>query len=424
MSPKTSKILSCILLALAVGCTQQPVRTLKVLSFRDRQSAALRRAIPQFEIENSVRVQFDDIPASSVATKMMTDLASGGTYDVYALDEPFIPQFQSSLLAVSEWPELGPESLAGFETKALQASEFDGVRLGVPVNGNVYQYIFRKDLFNDPEEQEVFAKQFSRKLIPPQTFDELLQIALFFYRPPKLYGFAPFTKMSEGTTVELLWLLAGFGYTPGERAIQKSTIIKALNFYEQLLTTAPRSARAWHHTERMSAYAKGRVAQMMTWNSFFFDLEDEYKSLVVGKTGYAQSPGGNATGVAGSWIAAIRKGTPEAQLASKFIQWWTSSDLSSQLVPKGLNSARSDILSHPQLNRTFPWLSTTHMNFEKAFLRPRHLNYRKTSDQLSQTFTRWIAGQLNTQQASESLYTSLIDMNSLALGNGIRKKAN
>ncbi|MEY2987273.1 MAG: hypothetical protein RJB13_794 [Pseudomonadota bacterium] len=424
MFHETMGVLKLFLLTLALGCTQQPPRTLKVLTFRDRQSNALRQALPQFEAEYSVRVQFDDIPASSVATKMMTDLASGGTYDVYALDEPFIPQFQSKLLPVSAWPELQPNTMSGFEEKALRAAEFEGLSVGLPVNGNVYQYIFRKDLFSNSEEEREFEKKFKRKLAPPQNFSELLETAQHFYRPPRMYGFAPFTKMSEGTTVELLWLLAGFGYTPGDKTIQLSKVIEALNFYEQLLTTAPKSARAWHHTERMSAYAKGRVAQMMTWNSFFFDLEDEYKSLVVGKTGYAQSPGNSSTSLAGSWVASIRKGSPETALASKFIQWWTSPKLTSQLVPKGLSTARRDVLTQPELNGQFPWLNTTHINFERAFLRPRHLDYRKTSDQLSQAFTRWIAGQLNTRQASEALHNALIDMNRLAAGRDNQKRAN
>lgn len=413
-----------VLFLLAAGCIRTPEHTLKVLTFRDRQSSALRQVLPQFEKQHGIKVQFDDIPASSVATKMMTDLAAGGTYDVYALDEPFLPQFQSSLLAVNAWPATVLTAASGFEKKALQASEFEGQRLGLPVNGNVYQYIYRKDLFENQKDQSEFESRFKRKLEPPKSFPELLQIAQFFYRPPQIYGFAPFTKMSEGTTVELLWLLSGFGYTPGESKISKATVTEALRFYEQLLATAPRSARSWHHTERMSAYAKGRIAQMMTWNSFFFDLEDEYKSLVVGKTGYAPSPGEEATGIAGSWIAAVRKGSPKAALAAQFIAWWTSPNLTTQLIPKGLSTARADVLTHAELNKSFPWLATTHLNFEKAFLRPRHTNYRKTSNELSQAFTRWIAGQNNLEQASEAIYTSLLAMNQLVVRGGSQKRAN
>ncbi|MEY4065653.1 MAG: hypothetical protein RIR26_1861, partial [Pseudomonadota bacterium] len=88
----TKKILLSVLMltctAWAISCTRKPDRVLRVLSFRDRQSTALRNVIPEFEKKYAIRVQFDDIPAATVATKMMTDLAAGGTYDVYTIDEP------------------------------------------------------------------------------------------------------------------------------------------------------------------------------------------------------------------------------------------------------------------------------------------------------------------------------------------------
>lgn len=419
------KSISLILLVLtSTSCTRKHQRVLKVLSFRDRQSTALRAALPEFEKTHSVRVQFDDIPASTVATKMMTDLAAGGTYDVYAVDEPFIPQFHTSLLQLEAWPvRPTSEELQGFEAKALEAAKVEGQLVGLPVNGNVYQYIYRKDLFEDAREKQAFAEHFKRELRPAKNFSELADIAQFFHRPPKLYGFAPFTKMSEGTTVELLWLLSGFSYTPGSRHVDTQTITSALQFYESLLKTAPKAARSWHHTERMSAYAKGKVAQMMTWNSFFFDLEDEHKSLVVGKTGYAESPGSDSTGLAGTWIAGVRKGSQESELAASFVKWWTSRNLNESLVHKGLSSARADVLNNSNLSSKFPWLVTTHLNFEKAFLRPRHKQYRTTSDELSKAFTRWIAGQKSTADTALELQAALARMNEIALGGSQRREA-
>jgi len=398
--------------------SEDPV--LKVLTFRDRQSAALREAIPQFESETGVRVQFDDIPASTVATKMMTDLAAGGTYDVYAVDEPFIPQFKDSLLPMNLWPKTPTDSeLAKFEPKALEAATVENRLIGLPVNGNVYQYIFRKDLFESEQEKVNFQLKFGRPLQAARTLSEVVQIAQFFHRPPKLYGFAPFTKMSEGTTVELLWLLAAQGHALGQNANPPdvSAIEASLRNYALLMKTAPKAARAWHHTERMSAYAKGKIAQMMTWNSFFFDLEDEHKSLVVGRTGYAPSPGtGAATSLAGTWIAGVRKDSSQKAVASAFVRWWTSKEVNASLVTRGLSSARTDVLKDPSLTVRFPWFETTHVNFRNAFLRPRHKQYRTASDELSKAFTRWIAGQSSDTEAAIALHNALRRMDHLAMG--------
>ena len=406
------------LIAVLLGftsCTKSHTDVLRVLSFRDRQSTVLKASFAEFEKKHGIKIQFDDIPAESVAIKMMTDLAAGGTYDVYALDEPFLPQFSSSLVPVSQWPgDFSAEEIKLFERKAIEAAQVDQILMGLPVNGNVYQYIYRKDLFSDLKEKEEFLKMYHRELLPPTSLKEMVDLAKFFYRPPKLYGFAPFTKLSEGTTVEMLWLLAGFGYTPGDKSISPEIVSNALSLYMELLKTAPKAAKSWHHSERMSAYAKGKIAQMMTWNSFFFDLEDENKSLVGGLTGYTRSPGQGSTSLAGSWIAGIRKGTAHLEAASQFIKWWTSRETSERLVPIGLSSPRADILTSSILGVKFPWLSATHLNFESAFLRPRSTDYRAVSNDLSKTFTRWVAGQISQAEASSLLFDGLLQMNKLA----------
>lgn len=397
------------------SCTKTTSPSLRILTFRDRQSFALRESLPEFEKTYGISVQMDDIPAESMATKMMTDLAAGGTYDVYAMDEPFVPQFAASLLPVKEWPQSQTNGdPKNFEDASLEAASVDGVLMGLPVNGNVYQYIYRKDLFESPLEKENYLKQYGKALAPAKTFAEILELARFFHRPPKLYGFAPFTKMSEGTTVELLWLFSGFGITPGHGVPHRNTIEESLNFYGNLLKTAPKSAKSWHHTERMTAYAKGKIAQMVTWNSFFFDLEDEDKSLVAGKTGYAPSPGASKTSIAGSWIAGVRRGSQEAGHAADFVRWWTSKELGEKLIPLGLSSPRRDLLTEPTLARRFPWLETTHLNFEASFLRPRHTDYRSISSDLSKIFTRWIAGQEETASASEQLVMAFTRLERIA----------
>lgn len=405
-----------IFIFVLLGCTRSQNDVLRVLSFRDRQSTALKSSLAEFEKLHKIKVQFDDIPAESVAIKMMTDLAAGGTYDVYALDEPFLPQFSNSLIPVSQWSiSFGASELELFEKRSLEAAKVDQILMGLPVNGNVYQYIYRKDLFSDLSEKDLFLKRFQRELAPPASLKEVVELAKFFHRPPKLYGFAPFTKQSEGTTVELLWLLSGLGYTPGDKAVSPELVSEALSIYKELLETAPKAAKSWHHSERMSAYAKGKIAQMMTWNSFFFDLEDENKSLVKGLTGYTKSPGKGKTSLAGSWIAGIRKGTSHLEHASQFIKWWTSRETSEKLVPIGLSSPRSDILRSDTLGVEFPWLLSTHLNFEASFLRPRSMDYRSVSNDLSKTFTRWVAGQISQAEASTQLFDGFLKMNKLTV---------
>ena len=225
--------------------------------------------------------------------------SAGGSYDIYAVDEPFVPKLAPYLLPLKKWPKVqmipGNElSLTQYVAAAQRAAAYGGISYGLPVNGNVYVYIYRKDLLQDPQERENFKKRFHYDLKPPRTFKEMENIAEYFYRPPKMYGFAPFTKKSEGAMVEVLWLFASFGIelfaADGTLIFDHKRAKQALDFYSRMLAYAPRGARSWHHSERMSTYSKGKIVQMMTWPSFLPGLEDPLRSLVVGKTAYGISP--------------------------------------------------------------------------------------------------------------------------------------
>jgi ABC-type glycerol-3-phosphate transport system substrate-binding protein len=112
----------------------------------------------------------------------------------------------------------------------------------------------------------------------------------------------------------------------------------------------------------------------------------------------------------------VRKDSLNAALASAFVRWWTSKDVNSSLVRNGLSSARTDVLTDSALIARFPWFETTHINFQKAFLRPRHKQYRSASDELSKIFTRWIANQTTDAEAAANLHNALQRMDKLAMG--------
>ena len=51
---------------------------------------------------------------------------------------------------------------------------------GVPMEAFVKPYVYRTDLFNDPDIQSAFQEQYGRELAPPTTFNEYGEIADFF----------------------------------------------------------------------------------------------------------------------------------------------------------------------------------------------------------------------------------------------------
>jgi len=388
-------------------------KTLKVLSFKESHAEAVKKNLSEFEHKTGANVQFDMIDAPSVSTKIATDQMGGGTYDVYAVDEPFMPQLQVSFLPVSQWPAtqdfvLPKPAKDLFVSASLQGASFNGELYGLPINGNVYMYVYRKDLMEDPKEKEAYLKRFGTELKVPKSLAEMKQVAAFFHRPPHLFGFAPFTKKSEGTTVEALWILASHGVNL--KSFDVSSAAQALQTYQDLMSFAPPGAKNWHHAERMASYAKGKLAQMMTWPSFVKDLEKAEKSLVAGKNGYALPPAsiaGKGVGVAGTWSLSIPKSTKQGNLAAEFATWWASSPQGFQWVEQGMNPARKDLLESPQLASKNPWFPVLLQTFQSSVVRPRSVKYKEISEGISREFTLVIAGNKTAQEAAQSMATEL-----------------
>ncbi|MFK7827481.1 MAG: extracellular solute-binding protein [Oligoflexales bacterium] len=411
-------LLSIYLISSLLSAQAYKGKTLKVLSFKDSHSIAVEKALSDFERRTGAKIIFDDIASSMVVTKIFTDQMAGGSYDVYTVDEPFIGSVSKLLLPLEKWaiPRLidpAEVALDKYLPAAQSASTYNKTAFGLPINGNVYLYQVRKDLINDPGEKAAFEKKYGYKLGVPQSLKEMEDVAAFFYRPPKLYGFAPFTKRSEGTTVEALWLFKTFGVdffdAQGDPVFDEKKASKALRFYLRMMKYAPKGAKSWHHAERMAVYAKGKLVQMLNWPSFAKTLEDPKRSKVHGKTIYTQppkGPGGSAP-IAGVWFIGIAKTSTEKSLASEFASWWASKSSGKSLVEYGMNPARIDLLEDSDLQKKHIYFDGMLKSFKSARIRPHLSEYRKFSDMVSHYFTCVIAETMTVEEAVSGIKSSL-----------------
>lgn len=392
---------------------------IKVLSFHDSHATSLKKHIRTFESLTGAKVTFDTVASKMISTKTITDQLAGGSYDLYTVDEPFLPRLKKYLLPLRQWPQTPISqntlsSLDQFVDVARQSVSVDGQSFGLPIKGSVYLYVYRKDLFTDPKEKLNFAKAYGYPLAPPKTLKQLMDIARFFYRPPYMYGFAPFTKKSEGTTVELLWLLSSFGINIQEitsSSADQKKIVAALKFYKKLVKLSPRGSRSWHHSERMTTYSKGKIVQMLTWPTFLKGLEDPNQSLVVGKNSYSVPPSLEArysSPYAGVWMISISKRSQNQALASAFANWWASKKVGYLLAKEGLNSARIDIMNDSRLLSSIPYLDALKVNFYQAKIRPKVKEYKWFSHNLSTIFTNFISGQSDVHSSAQRLQAYLL----------------
>ncbi|ACK41785.1 MULTISPECIES: extracellular solute-binding protein [Dictyoglomus] len=414
-------LISLILILSFVLAQATPYKTtINVLVWDDAHTKAVKSLIPEFEKVTGIKVNFVALPTRSVLEKAAVGISLDRTdYDLVAVDEPFVPQFGELLIPYTLWPKgrvFEKVDLKDIVEGAVNAAIWEGTPRGLPINGNVYVYIYRKDLFEDPKNKEEFKKEYGYELNPPNTFKELLDVSRFFSKKPNMYGFGPFTIKAEGVTAEAVFIMSSFGTdilkASGKTVrlvLDKKKAVEAIKFYKDLLETAPPGKLSFGHTERIQAFNMGQIAVMFQWPALIPNHEDPKQSLVAGKIGYIVPPAGPARRVAvtGCWILGIPKASKNKTAAAEFAYWWASKEAGKKLIEAGMSPVRKDLLSDPDLQKTRKWYQATLEAFKYGISRPRFKDYAKVSEVIQVYWTKGISGELTPEQAVDSMYNEI-----------------
>ncbi|MGC8821173.1 MAG: extracellular solute-binding protein, partial [Fervidobacterium sp.] len=339
-------------------------------------------------------------------------------YDLVTVDEPFIPALAHLMNPFNEWPYgkvYKKPNLNIFAPNAFEAAQWLGVFVGMPVNANVYIWITRKDLINDPKNKSDFKAKYGYDLDVPKTFKELRDMAEFF-SSKGIYGFAPFTKQTEGSTAEAIFMFESFGTRPLDVVNNKVVValddkkaVEAINFYKELLKFAPPGALDMGHSERIAAFNQGKVFTMFQWPALVPQHEDPNASLVAGKIVYSAPPAGPAkpAAIRGCWVLAIPNASKNKAAAVEFAYWWASLETGQKLVPKGFTPARSDLLLNPNINKNRPWFKAIFESMKGAVTRPRFGKYPEASQIIRNYWLAAISDKMSPEDAVKKMKEEL-----------------
>ncbi len=397
--------------------------SIDVLVWRDALTEAVMARVDEFEEATGIDVNIDDLPTDSLIERAAINLTGEtGEYDLIAIDEPYTPRFHDYLLPYDEWPEGEVYSKTNVEDlvqAAVDGGTFRGELGGIPVNANVYMFVFRQDLIDDPANQEAFEEEYGYELSNPETTDEMMDMAEFFTDEPNRYGFAPFTYTAEGATVEAIWVLNTFGTQILDEdlnlVLDREKAIEAFEFYKGLMEYAPPGADNFGHDGTISNMNAGQLFMTLQWPAIIAGHEDPEESMVAGDLGYETAPSGptgEASGVTGTWVL----GMPEVidddqkQAAAEFGYWWTGAEAHEELVHEGMAPVRTEFLEDEELQDDYPWYEGQLKNFEIADTRPRYHNYTEVSSVIMEYFNRAVTGDMPVPEAVDSMKEGIEDV--------------
>jgi multiple sugar transport system substrate-binding protein len=273
----------------------------------------------QFEEATGIKVDFEATSWDQMYDKAIKDMeANTGIYDFVYIEQDiiysylardFLVDISKSLTDMSELKAPNVD-FADFTSFADYFKNADGDLFGVPMEAFTKMYLYRKDLFNDPDIQAAFKEKYGYDLAPATTHQQYQEIADFFTQYGKDNNMELWGTTVQGSTghpastYEFLESIAPtFGvYNWGISEDFKATAADggglngdkakaALNYWVGLLKDAPPESTSSTWDEVASTFAAGRAAQgLVYFENGAWIATDADRSVVVGNVGVALPP--------------------------------------------------------------------------------------------------------------------------------------
>ena len=274
-----------------------------------------------FEGLTGIKVEFEITAWDQMYDKAIKDMeANTGIYDFVYIEQDIIYSYlaRDFLVDLTQALEDNPELTApdfSFDDFTSFIDYFKdpetGHVYGVPMEAFVKVYLYRKDLFEDPEVQAAFKEQHGYDLAPATTFDQYRDIAEFFTaygkendlelwgttvqatsgHPASFYEFFETIAPTFGVYNWGIDLETGAASVENGGTMNSPEAKEALAFWLDLLQYAPPEATSSTWDEVAASFAAGRAAQGWVYGeNAAWIATDPDRSAVVGNVGVALPP--------------------------------------------------------------------------------------------------------------------------------------
>lgn len=328
-----------------------------------------------YEEETGIAVNVIQEPWGSFSTLFYSEMAAqGDAYDMVVGDSQWLGTSSSQGHYMDLTGFLTETGLADSVTEATLTyyGEYppgSGTYWAYPTEGDANGWAYRRDLFEDPEEMAAFEEEYGYTLAPPETMEQLMDIAKFFTRPDEgLYGSAIYTQVDyDGLLMGFQNMLFSYGgdwsnenFNP-EGAINGPESVAALEFYKELYDCCqPPGLSNAFFAEVNDAYISGQAAMAMNYFAFFPALANPEVSPYAEVTGYfvnPEGPDGEQFGsLGGQGISVINFISDDRKQASlDFIEWFGQDEIQAEWGQLGGYSCNKNVLASSEFLEVAPF---------------------------------------------------------------------
>jgi multiple sugar transport system substrate-binding protein len=312
---------------------------------------------PEWEKLTGIKVKVVELPFEEIYPKTILEKQAGtGGYDVVLVSPAWLADMVSNSAVEPLDPYIEKYGVKGEFDDINPAFKdwmsYKGKIYGLVVDGDVLVTYYRRDLFEDPENQKAFKEKYGHDLSPPKNYKEFGEIACFLTEKyqPKLYGAGVInTGYTHFFFSERFRNYGGKFFDPEtmKATVNSGAGLKALTeMVEQNKCMSP-GVETWGFAENLSAINAGEIAMTISWPPVGrwaqgVNIEDKAlswvpKTTVVDKVGYAINPGGHPQ-LASGFISGVSPDSKNKDAAYLYIQWMHSKNQSLKNVmrPVGL----------------------------------------------------------------------------------------
>ncbi|MEX1057565.1 MAG: sugar ABC transporter substrate-binding protein [Natronospirillum sp.] len=346
----------------------------------------------QFTADTGIEVNFTVVPYSGVFERLSTEIASGrSNYDIATIDVVWNAYFAPYLENLDDL--FTNEVLADLPLALAQDARVNGKYIGTPAWANAEILFYRKDLFEDAEEQAAFEQEYGYALVPPTTWDEFRDVAVFFTRDTTgdgqtdLYGTEVKGAFAEEWMAHVLQAgSSGVILDDNDNVIiDNAAHVSALEFYTDLhceYNVSPSGVVETGWAEAQNLFYQGNTAMMRFWAHAYRQTPAD--SVVSGKVGVAPMIAGEA-GVAtipGPWYNVIPTTSNNKEAAKQFIAYALENNHLGIASPLGLaatTSAYERYATQAGNEHYFPLMETLSASATRG--RPLHEDFQEIVDE-------------------------------------------
>jgi multiple sugar transport system substrate-binding protein len=368
-------------------------------------------SIPEFERESGLRVEVvAKLPHPELNAWVKREFTAGDPgVDLLSTHTKYAPS-QAQWLAPLDGVVDG--ALAGdLLPGPAELSRLDGRWVQVPRNLDMRLLYYRRDLFEDRAARDTFVRSHRRDLRVPETWDELVEVAIYLTREG-LYGFL-FPGRDSGLFGTFYEMLAGAGgelFTPDlHPAFDSPAGVWAADRLAELhyrRGVTPAALTQWHYDEISASFRRGEAAMVCDWPGGHYLYMDARTCKAAGRVGVALLPAGftgRRAAYGGCHSFAIARSAGNREGAAALLRFFTSVEAQKGEARRGAVPVRRSALDAVRAeaggDEARRWALLAQTMADALIIPPRFAAYPACEDAIWRSLQKALVGQLTPAAA-------------------------